>query len=264
MTGTAPFEELVRSVKRLAGKAARLLRTPSAAAILPHPSELQIHPFDLQYGTDTSGFIVGSDLATGHAYDPYNTAYYAMSPSRFGSVIDRWSRETAAESMERYAFIDLGCGKGRAVLMASRLPFREVIGVELHAELAQIAQANAQTWVAAGYSVTPIRIVCQEATEFRFPPGPCLLYLFHPFSSPVIDRLLDCVGEHFEDRPEMLDIVYFNPEGEDQIKQHRGFSHLWTEVLPISTEDAAVDPLANKGDLCSAYRWVGDRRQQAI
>ena len=40
------------------------------------------------------------------------------------------------------AFIDLGSGKGRTLLMASDYPFRRIVGIELLSSLHQIAQQN--------------------------------------------------------------------------------------------------------------------------
>src|SRR5215469_6007998 len=85
----------------------------------------QIHPFDLRYGVATSGLIGGGDLRSGHRHDVYNTAYYGMAPSRFQSVMQRWSADPSHAPIDQYCFVDLGCGKGRAVLMASEFGFRE-------------------------------------------------------------------------------------------------------------------------------------------
>ena len=41
-------------------------------------------------------------------------------------------------------FIDLGSGKGRAVLLASLYPFRRLIGVEFSPELTEVARLNVQ------------------------------------------------------------------------------------------------------------------------
>ncbi len=140
----------------------------------------KVHPFDLRHGVETSGLIGGADLTTGHAHDVYNTAYYGMSPSRFWGAMERWKALPPQAASESYTFLDLGCGKGRAVLMASELPFREVVGVELNPELARVADENVHRWKAAGKSVSPVSIVCSDATEIALPEGPCLLYLLTP------------------------------------------------------------------------------------
>jgi len=209
-----------------------------------------VHPFDLRYGVDTSGLIGGGELRSGHRNDVFNTAYYGMAPSRFRQVMSDW------------LFIDLGCGKGRAVMMASEFPFRQVIGVELHAPLAKIAKENVAAWTAAGRAVCPVEIVCQDATEFVFPDGACLLYLFNPFAAPVVERLIDGLEAEFAARPGRMDLIYFNPEAGHLLEAHEGFELLWSGTVEMSAEDAEADYVASPDDLCSVYRWVGIDRMQ--
>lgn len=168
-----------------------------------------------------------------------------------------WLAVESHPSIEHYSFVDLGCGKGRAVLMASEFRFREVVGVELHTSLAKIAEANVRSWKSATRAICPVRIVCQDATEFVFPSGHCLLYLFHPFRSPVLERLIERIETDFAGRPGMLDLIYFNPEGGELLEAHGGFEQLWTGTLPMSEEDAVADRVASPDDLCSVYRWTG-------
>ena len=221
------------------------------------PPKPPLHPFDKRYGVETSGLIEGASLKSGHTNDAFNTAYYAMAPSRFQHVIDYWIADETHPALENYAFVDLGCGKGRAVLMASKLGFREVVGVELHASLARIAKSNVAAWTKAGRAVCPIRIVCQDATEFALPTGHCLLYLFNPFAAPVVLRIIERIEAEFADRPGMLDLIYFNPEAEQLLQNHPGFELLWTGTMPMSEEDQAADPVASPDDVCSVYRWTG-------
>jgi SAM-dependent methyltransferase len=220
-----------------------------------------LHPFDARHGVETSGLIGGGELRSGHRHDVFNTAYYGMAPSRFQAVMQSWIADRIGDrnhaAIEDYSFVDLGCGKGRAVMMASEFGFRQVVGVELHAGLARIAEANVAVWMAAGRAVCPVRIVCQDATEFVFPQGACLLYLFHPFAAPVMKRLIERIETDFAGRPGMLDLIYFNPEAGELLEAHRGFKLLWTGTVAMSEEDTAVDRVASADDLCSVYRWIG-------
>ena len=170
-----------------------LLGTLKAApkAILRRSSTTASHPFDERYGMDTSGLIGGGSLAVGHRHDAYITGYAGISPSRFEAAIERWRDTISPARLEDYTFIDLGCGKGRAVLLASRLPFREVIGIELNPQLAAIAQRNADHWRNLGEQVSPIRICVADATEPDLPNGPSLLFLYNSFSKPLVCRLAD-------------------------------------------------------------------------
>jgi SAM-dependent methyltransferase len=180
-----------------------------------------------------------------------------MAPSRFRWVVEQWIADETHGPIESYSFVDLGCGKGRAVMMASEYGFRQAIGVELHASLAKIAQSNVAAWKAAGRAVCPVQIVCQDATEFVLPEGPCLLYLFNPFAAPVMKRLIERIETDFAGRRGALDLIYFNPESEDLLQSHGGYELLWTGTVAMSEEDATADKVASPEDLCSVYRWVG-------
>jgi SAM-dependent methyltransferase len=217
----------------------------------------ELHPFDQRYGVDTSGLIGGGELRSGHRNDVFNTAYYGMAPSRFQRVMEYWIADQTHAALENYSFVDLGCGKGRALLMASEFAFREAVGVELHASLATIAEGNVAVWTAAGRAASPVRIVHRDATEFVFPDGPCLLYLFNPFAAPVMNRLIERIEEDFAGRLGMLDIIYFNPESGLLFEENGGFELLWTGTVAMSDEDAAADIVASLDDLCSVYRWNG-------
>ena len=216
-----------------------------------------IHPFDTAHSVDTSGLIPSNDLATGRKHDPFTTGYYGMAPSRFHGAIERWMASTPAAPIEEYSFVDLGCGKGRALMLASTYSFAGVSGVELNGTLAKTARKNMRIWQAANPNAASIRVRHGDASRYTFPDGPCLLYMFHPFGRPVMNLVLHNLARTFADRPQQLDIIYFNPEEAGAIEGYGGFKLMWSEVIPMSDGDAAVDPVANPTDLCNAYRWIG-------
>lgn len=199
---------------------------------------------------DTAGMMPGSALATGHPHDEFNVAYYGTAPSLFRVVMAQWGDAPAG-----YTFVDLGCGKGRAVLLASEMGFRDCVGVELNPGLAEVARANLARWTRA---VSPVRIECGDATEFAFPAGKCLAYLFHPFTGEVLARLLAGIAVQFAGRAGELDLVYVNPQFDGGLA---GFVKVWEMPVRMSAEDAAAD-YAELGfgvgeAWCSGWRWVG-------
>src|SRR5271154_7200623 len=117
------------------------------------------HPFDAEHGVQTSGLVRGQHLATGHPHDKHSTAYYGIAPSVLNGLCARWRSTELIVPPEDYSFVDLGAGMGRAILLASRMPFREVIGVELHRDLAEIAQNNIDKWELTGRARCPLKIV---------------------------------------------------------------------------------------------------------
>jgi predicted RNA methylase len=228
------------------------------------------HPFDLEFGVRTSGLIAGRDMPTGHRHDRYNTAYYGVAPSVFRALIVRWRRCKPVAPIDEFTFIDFGAGMGRAVLLASELPFRKVVGVELNATLAGIARRNAARWRSLGRARCQVRIECRDAAEFKFPDGPCVAFLFNPFGAPVMRRLLAAMAEAFAGQGGELDVLYANNEQESVLRADPRFSRLYAGQVMRSRADAIADHriLANQPDGeyasanfedCSVYRWVGAR-----
>ena len=224
------------------------------------------HPFDLEFGTRTSGLIAGRHLKSGHRNDRHSTAYYAVAPSVMRELVVRWRRSRPVAPIDEFTFVDLGAGMGRAMLLASEYRFRSVVGVELNPTLARIARKNTALWRAAGRALAPMRVVCGDAVEFKFPAGPCVAFLFNPFNAQVMRRLL-MLATSFAGRPGQLDILYANNEQEKVLERQAGFVRLFKGQVSRSRADAIADHkiLANQpeGEYassnwedCSVWRWV--------
>ena len=97
----------------------------------------RIHPFDRFHGTDTSGVVTATALPADEIARAYAVDYAGSQPSVLRSALSQLPK------LASYTFLDLGCGKGRPLLVASEFSFREIIGVELSPPLAQVAQQNA-------------------------------------------------------------------------------------------------------------------------
>lgn len=226
------------------------------------------HPFDVANHVRTSGLIAGRHLKSGHPHDRYATAYYGVAPSVFHALLLRWQRTRPCAPIQQFSFIDVGAGMGRAVLLAAEMPFRQVVGVELNPTLAAIARRNAAAWRAASRARTSMRICCRDAIDFSFPPGPCLIFLFNPFGSTVMKRMLRQIAASFAGRPGQLDLLYINNEQEADLERHRGFARLFLGQIRRSRADAIADHaiLSNQPDGeyasanyedCSISRWIG-------
>jgi SAM-dependent methyltransferase len=231
-----------------------------------------VHPFDAMHGVETSGLIPAGELITGHSSDKHVTAYYGVAPSILRNLVELWRETSPAHPMSRYIFVDIGAGKGRAILAASELGFRQAIGIELNPEMADIAQRNIDHWTTThaadptALRHAPIRLLEQDALEFEFPHSPCLAFLFHPFEAPLMRKLLTRMESQFASRPGDLDILYVNAECASTFDRNAAFRKLWFGKVAMSPEDHAADreAIAQQRDYgstgdeeCAIYRYVG-------
>jgi hypothetical protein len=211
-------------------------------------TDLPIHPFDSVYGVDTSGLVPAKHLRTGSPSDEHVTAYYGVAPSILRSLIEHWQNTPRPASLSDYTFIDIGAGKGRAMLVASDFAFREVIGVELNPVLCAIARRNVAHWNEihqadpTAHPLAPIHLLEQDALELHLPHGPVLLFLFHPFDAPVLRELLDRIEAQLQAQPfAAVDVLYVNSECRDVFEHRPGWSRLFLGSVPMTPEDHAAD-----------------------
>jgi SAM-dependent methyltransferase len=101
-----------------------------------------------------------------------------------------WRSLAMIDRPEETTFIDIGSGKGRIVLMAARLPFRAVVGVEYSRELHETAERNLKQARFLPRSCRDVRLVCTDAREYRFPEGRLAIYLYNPFREPILRQVL--------------------------------------------------------------------------
>jgi hypothetical protein len=231
------------------------------------------HPFDQIHGVDTSGLIAARHLLTGHPNDAHVTAYYGVAPSILRTLVDLWEATSPPHPISRYTFIDFGAGKGRAMLVASELPFRQVIGIELNPELADIAQSNLDHWLASHAAdptaapITPVHLYEQDALTFDLPQSPTLAFLFHPFEAPVLKLLLRRIEASLAKKKDAaFDLLYVNSECRTVLDRHPAFTRLFLGPVAMSPEDHAADLAAiaqqkeygSTGDEeCAIYRFTG-------
>lgn len=215
-----------------------------------------LHPFDRLNGTSTGSLIPGEQLTTGHRHDRHNTAYHGVAPSLFRKLLARW-QSLAVHPIERTAFLDIGGGKGRAMLMATELPFRRIVGVELHPGLAECARANIELWQAS-HTGSHMRLEEGDAMRMRIPAGPCLAFLFNPFDIILMDRLLTRFMHQFRDRHGELDLLYVNDEQRRLIQdEHRNYEELWRGRIHLSHEDRDADKAIIEYDADGLYVTTG-------
>lgn len=244
----------------------RWLRRPSQA----EPA----HPFDVRHGVETSGLYYADRLPSGHAHDRYSEGYYATAPSLFHGAMSLWrsaagfadgvgKREEGKERkrgrLEDYTFVDLGCGKGRVVMMASEYPFRAVRGIELSARLVRVARRNLGKWVRSGRAVCgDVGVDCGDVLELdldRLAGGaPVVLFLFNSFDAHVLRLLLEKLAGASGGRGAPVDLIYVHPDHDRLVAATAGMELLKYAQVPFSEEDARVDLFGVASDVCSVWR----------
>ena len=166
-------------------------------------------PFDRQHGVQTAGKVSLFQL---DICSPHEAAGFAYQPS----PVDLCDRLFASLPIhhEDFTFIDLGAGKGRVLLVASRFPFKRVIGVEFARELVHVARRNIEL------SRGRAQVVHADAADYEFPSDNLVIYLYNPFGPEVLRPVLSSLREISTTREVYL--LYLNPRNDSCVAE---FAH---------------------------------------
>lgn len=228
-----------------------LIKTRPETAAPKGTAGRPVHPFDEEHGTDTSGLIWGEEMSSGHRNDLWSTAYYGISPSLLTDVI-----ATLQLDWGRFTFIDLGSGKGRALLVASRFPFKRIIGVEFIPQLHEAAVANIRRFSAPWQSCSNIESIHSDATEFAYPSGPLVLYLFNPFLAPVLKKCLKHLARLLTEEPREVYLIYANPSFERLVEKYLPrMKKQWDRTFTFTAEEAAADRFGSQQERVILWKY---------
>lgn len=197
------------------------------------------HPFDDAHGTDTSGTVSARELrAKGdHEALAHVTVYGGSQPSVLREALSTVPQPNSC------TFIDLGCGKGRPLLVASELPFRDIVGVELSPELAHVARVNAAIVAGRFPQRTPVRVEVGDATAFPLPAGNVVVFLYHPFGQEQVQKVVHALeAALLADRQRAVFVVYYNPVHGDCFDASRLLARRFARMLPYAPEERGFGP----------------------
>jgi hypothetical protein len=125
--------------------------------------EERAEAFDTRFGTDTAAPFFGRDEK------PATHFYTATTASLIYEILKSLPLQS-----NTFAFVDMGSGKGRALLVASEFPFAKIVGVELSQHLHQIAEENIKRYHPASQQCTAFHL--HECGRLRlWPRAGCAL-----------------------------------------------------------------------------------------
>lgn len=127
----------------------------------------------------------------------------------FKAMIRRLKRVISAP--HEFTFIDLGSGKGRALIYAAEAGFKRCVGVEFSKELHDTALVNIESYSSISDTKCQISLSCTDAAEYTFPNNDIVLFLYNPFGIEVMKSVLNKIDRFAEFTCNEMYILYRNP-----------------------------------------------------
>ena len=133
---------------------------------------------------------------------------------------------------EKDAIIDLGCGKGKAMYLMERFPFRKIGGYDLSEELVQIANQNFQKLgISRCHAIQADAMTYEDYDEYNY------FYIFNAFPQEVFKVMISHVLESIRRQPRTCYFIYLHPVCHEYLVSHTPFRLIYKRRSVVSWFD---------------------------
>lgn len=166
-----------------------------------------------KYGINTSGADELKNMEKRGIDISHATIYMPVSYGIIGEVFDHLKKPDSVVVPFRH-FLDIGCGKGRAMCVAAAHGCQQVTGIDFSPELCTSANRN----LALTKKHMPgleYRVINNDAFYFEIPDGVDCIFLFNPFDEVIMHGVVDNIIRYTRKNQRKVTVIYVNPIHKD-------------------------------------------------
>ncbi len=106
-------------------------------------------------------------------------------------------------------FLDIGCGKARAMCVAAHFGAKKISGTDLSRELFLVAKENlAATKKQRAFEY---EVFNQDAFYYEIDDDVDCIFMFNPFDDVIMSGVLENIEVSLENNPRKMTVIYINP-----------------------------------------------------
>lgn len=114
------------------------------------------------------------------------------------------------EEIQGGNFVDFGCGKGRAIVVAAYYGFANITGIEFAPSLCAKANENI-SHIQHLYPATHFTIICEDAITYKVNQSDKVFFFFNPFDDKVLLPVVKNILQSLKEFPREIFVIYINP-----------------------------------------------------
>jgi len=131
-------------------------------------------------------------------------------PVSYSLLEETFKQLKNGSTQQQTHFLDLGCGKGRALCVAAHLGFRKVTGLDFAKNLCEAAKEN----LAITKQKIPeleYKVINNDAFYFEIPDDVDCIFFFNPFDEIIMSAVVNNIFASLKSNPRKITIIYVNP-----------------------------------------------------
>jgi SAM-dependent methyltransferase len=157
-----------------------------------------------KYGINTTGADDLKSLEKKGIDISHATIYMPVSYD----ILEQFFDEIKLETFNH--FLDIGCGKGRAMCVAATYTVEKISGIELSKDLCTSAKENI-SFSLLQFPYTDFQIFNNDAFYFDIDDDVDCIFMFNPFDETIMSGVMENIETSLENNPRVMTIIYINP-----------------------------------------------------
>jgi SAM-dependent methyltransferase len=129
-------------------------------------------------------------------------------PSSY-NVLEKLMKEITKYPSNK-TFLDIGCGKGRAMVVAAEYGFTRIKGIDFSKEFCDYAGEVTKAYHSRNPSAE-FTVIHAEASSYAIDPDITTIFLFNPFDEIITARLVENIQTSQSRNPRTIRVLYVNP-----------------------------------------------------
>lgn len=122
-------------------------------------------------------------------------------------------------------FLDIGCGKGRALCVAAHHGIRKLTGLDFSRVLCESANQNLSI-TKQHFPQLDYKVINNDAFYFEIPADADCIFLFNPFDEIILSAVVNNICKSLQRNPRTITIIYVNPQHKELFLK-AGFKEIW-------------------------------------
>ncbi len=160
-----------------------------------------------KYGINTTGADELKDLYEKGIDTSHATIYMPVSYELLEEIFAQLTNKPIDQLTH---FLDIGCGKGRAMCVAAHKGYKKITGIDFSKKLCEEANQNCiitqQKVPGAEFNV-----INNDAFYFDIPADVDCIFMFNPFDEIIMSGVVNNIVESLQQNPRKMAIAYVNP-----------------------------------------------------
>lgn len=157
-----------------------------------------------KYGINTTGADELDSLEDKGIDTRHSTIYMPVSYDVIEDVFERYKPSGFKH------FIDIGCGKGRAMCVAAQMGAQKITGIDFSKEFCDQSKLNLLK-TQQKFPQLQFSVLNNDAFYYEIPADADCIFMFNPFDEVIMSGVIENIEMSLEEHPRPVTVIYANP-----------------------------------------------------